>query len=129
MTTTLQREDTDTGVAERGRTTLTDSVVQRVATALVGDIDGVGGTAQRLLNVAVGGPGFERSAQVNAHVDGNIATLTVRCSVAYPAPVASTTEILRTYLVARLGVLTGLDVRRVDITVTALHTDVGRRVR
>jgi uncharacterized alkaline shock family protein YloU len=77
----------------------------------------------------VGSEDFERDARVTATIDGDSVTIAVRCSVAYPAPVASTTEALRTHLVARLDKLTGLRVRQVDITVTALHTSGGRRVR
>jgi uncharacterized alkaline shock family protein YloU len=112
-----------------GRTTMADRVVERTATVLIREVDGVGGTAPRVLNVDVGSEDFERDARVTATIDGDSVTIAVRCSMVYPAPVASTTEALRTHLIARLDKLTGLRVRQVDITVTALHTSRGRRVR
>lgn len=112
-----------------GRTTLTERVVERTATVLTREVDGVGGAAPRVLSVAVGSEDFERDARVTATIDGDTVTIAVRCSVAYPTPVASTAEALRTHLIARLDELTGLRVRQVDITVTALHTSSGRRVR
>jgi uncharacterized alkaline shock family protein YloU len=121
--------DAEQSVVERGRTTVTASAVERIATALTSEFDGIGGTAPRLLTFAVGSEGFSRDAQVSAVVDGDTVTTTVRCSVSYPTPVASATEALRAHLIARIGELTGLRVRRVDITVTALHNDTGRRVR
>lgn len=119
----------DDHISGRGRTTLAERVVERTATVLTRDVDGVGGAAPRVLSVAVGSEDFERDARVTAIIDGDTVTIAVRCSVAYPTPVASTTEALRTYLIARLDRLTGLRVRQVDITVTALHTSSGRRVR
>jgi uncharacterized alkaline shock family protein YloU len=112
-----------------GRTTVAGRVVERTATVLIREVDGVGGAARRVLSVDVGSEDFERDARVTATIDGDSVTIAVRCSVVYPAPVASTTEALRTHLVARLDKLTGLRVRQVDITVTALHASSGRRVR
>lgn len=112
--------------AERGRTTVSDLVVERIGTALTSEFDGVGGAARRVIGVAVSG---DRDAQVSAHVDGGAVTLAVRCSVRYPAPVGATTEALRRHLCTRVAELTGLRVRRVDITVVALHATGGGRVR
>jgi uncharacterized alkaline shock family protein YloU len=116
-------------VVERGRTTVAATAVERIATELTSEFDGIGGAAPTLLNVAVGSEKFGRDAQVSAHVDGDTVTTAVRCSVSYPTPVASATEALREHLIERIGELTGLRVRRVDITVTALHNGTGRRVQ
>ena len=117
-------------VAARGRTTVSERVVARLATALTTEVPDVGGVASRLLGVTVGTADRDRDAQVTARVTGGTATATVRCSVAYPAPVRATTERLRAHLVDRLGALTGLEVSRVDVVVTALPTTATtRRVR
>ncbi|WP_158889045.1 Asp23/Gls24 family envelope stress response protein [Amycolatopsis anabasis] len=112
----------------RGRTTIADRVVERLAARAVTEVDGVGGTVHRMLGVAVGGEGVERAAQVHARVTGDTASLEVRLSVIYPASVARTTDQARTHLMRRIAQFTGLAVTRVDIRVTALHSDTpGRR--
>ncbi|HEY0807421.1 MAG TPA: Asp23/Gls24 family envelope stress response protein [Pseudonocardiaceae bacterium] len=136
-TTSTSVSDPDTSAAAgtgddgsgRGRTTLAERVVQRTATMLTREVDGVGGAAPRVLSVVVGNEDLERDARVTAAIDGDTVAIAVRCSVAYPAPVAATTETLRTHLIARLDELTGLRVRQVNITVTALLSSSERRVQ
>jgi uncharacterized alkaline shock family protein YloU len=129
MSTTTVLPTPEREADERGRTTVSELAVERIGTALTSEFDGVGGAARRVLSVAVGGEQLDRDAQVSAHVDGGTVTLVVRCSVRYPAPLATTTEALRGHLCTRIAELTGLRVRRVDITVVALHTTGGGRVR
>ena len=118
-------------LAPRGRTTLSDRAVERVATQAVTEVADVGGAAHRLLGDTLSGSPEERSAQVSATVDDTTAALRVRLSIAYPASVARTTEQVRDHLVRRLHELTGLVVTRVDITVVALYLNQAgpRRVR
>ncbi len=115
---------------ERGTLTIADQVVQRLAAHAVREVDDVGGAAGRLLGVSLGGEDPERSAKVTASVADTTVALDVRLSIAYPASVTRTTERARAHLVQRVEELTGLSVTRVDLTVTALHTDVttGRRI-
>lgn len=115
-------------LAARGRTTLSDRAVERVATQAVTEVADVGGAAHWLLGDTAP---EERSAQVSATVDDTTAALHVRLSIAYPASVARTTEQVRDHLIRRLHELTGLVVTRVDITVVALYIDQPgpRRVR
>ncbi|WP_020669298.1 Asp23/Gls24 family envelope stress response protein [Amycolatopsis nigrescens] len=108
---------------ERGRTTLEPRVVERIAAHAVTEVAGVGGSARRVLGVAVGSEEADRAARVRAEVTAESATLDVRLSVAYPDSVAATTERARAHLIERTGELTGLAVRRVDIVVTALHSE------
>jgi uncharacterized alkaline shock family protein YloU len=126
-TTVLPTQQPEAG--ERGRTTVSEQVVERIGSVLAAEFDGIGGAARRVLSVAVGGEQLDRDAQVSARVDGGTVTLAVRCSVRYPAPVAATTEALRGELCTRIAELTGLRVRRVDITVVALHATGGGRVK
>lgn len=108
---------------DRGALTITDDAVERIAAHAVTEIAGVGGSASRVLGVAVGAENLDRGAKVAATVTGDTAALTVRLSISYPQPVRATTEATRDHLVNRVGHLTGLTVERVDITVTALHTE------
>ncbi|WP_116050161.1 Asp23/Gls24 family envelope stress response protein [Amycolatopsis palatopharyngis] len=121
-----ESQDTD-----RGRTTLEERAVERIAARAVSEVDGIGGSAPRVLGVAVGADEPDRTARVTARLDGDTATLEVRLSVAYPASVAATTERARSHLIRRTEELTGLRISKVDILVTALHGAVAdtRRVR
>ncbi|MFI9380802.1 Asp23/Gls24 family envelope stress response protein [Kutzneria sp. NPDC052558] len=102
----------DTG--QRGRTTVDGRVVSRLAAKAVTEVDGI-----------VDG------ASVTADVRGSVVALDVRLAIAYPSSLAQTTRRAREHLVGRVGEFTGLDVSRVDITVTAMQSGVavGRRVR
>jgi uncharacterized alkaline shock family protein YloU len=114
-------DDRDGSSTPRGRTTLADRAVARIAAHAVTEVDDVGGAAHRVLGVAVGGPALGGSAQVSAHVYGETTVLHVRLSVVYPQSVARATERVRAHLLHRVKELTGLEVSRVDITVTALR--------
>jgi uncharacterized alkaline shock family protein YloU len=127
MTTTLPSPSPVAAPAEpgeRGRLTISDGTVERIAAHAVTEIDGVGGAATRMLGVAVGGEDFDNSAKVSAKVSGETAALDVRLSISYPLSVARTTEQAREHLTRRVEEFTGLTVSRVDITVTALHSAV-----
>jgi uncharacterized alkaline shock family protein YloU len=105
--------------------------VERIAAHAARELAEVGGAAGRVLGVAVGGEDADRPVKVDVEVDGDTVLLSARLSIAYPASVARTTEQARAHLRDRVGELTGLDVARVDITVTALHAPAraNRRVR
>ncbi|PRY37901.1 Asp23/Gls24 family envelope stress response protein [Umezawaea tangerina] len=111
---------------ERGRTDVADRVVERLAARAVTEVAGVGGSAHRVLGVAVGD---QEAVQVTARVTGDRAELDVRLSVVYPESVAATTSRVRAHLVARTEELTGLVVSKVDITVTELRTATARHRR
>lgn len=68
----------------------------------------------------LGRDSMQSTPQVTAKVDGGLATLRIRISIAYPAPVREVTRRLRELVRTRVGELTGLDVREVDIDVTRL---------
>ncbi|MET8850748.1 Asp23/Gls24 family envelope stress response protein [Amycolatopsis sp. NPDC004625] len=117
MTTTVPAE-------ERGQLVISGHAVERIAAHATREVGDVGGAAGRVLGVALGGENADRPVKVAAEVDGGRVRLAARLSVAYPASVARTTEHARTHLRDRVSELTGLDVERVDITVTALHPPV-----
>ncbi|QXV55739.1 Asp23/Gls24 family envelope stress response protein [Amycolatopsis sp. TNS106] len=119
------------GTDGRGALTVADGAVERIAARAITELDGVGGSASRVLGIAVGGEDLDQGAKVSAHVTGSTATLDVRLSVKYPLSVRGTTESAREHLIRRVGELSGLAITRVDITVTALHSTETetRRVR
>ncbi|ALG06045.1 hypothetical protein [Kibdelosporangium phytohabitans] len=92
-------------LVDRGRTTVADRVVSRVAQAAAAEDQDV------------------VSAKTNARVNGTTTALEVRVGLRYPAPVGTATERLRGHLIERVEHLTGMSVSQVDISVTALTTD------
>ncbi len=106
MTTTLT-------APHRGLTTVADRAVGRIASRAAQEVAGVAG------------------ATAGAQVTGGVAALDVRLDLHYPAPVATTTAAVRAHLVERVGLLTGLTVSVVDISVAALRaaTEMTGRVR
>ena len=112
---------------QRGSTEIADRVVERIATIAVAEVDDAHGSARRLLGLRVPGVAAPR---VTVQVDGHLATVRLAMSVRYPAPIRQVTRRVREHVTARVGELTGLDVRHVDIDIPSLITpDRGRRVR
>lgn len=105
--------------------------MERIAAHAALEVDGIGGSARRVLGVTVGAEEAEREVRVAARTTGSVVALDVRLSITYPAPVGSTTEATRAHLTRRVHDMTGLSVSKVDITVTALHCAVvaARRIR
>jgi uncharacterized alkaline shock family protein YloU len=127
MTTTLPSPVPDIAGVDsdsRGRTTVAEHAVERIAVQLLTEVEHVGGAARRMLGVTVGGDDPDRDAQVTAEITGETVDLEVRLSATYPVSVGRTTENARNHLIRRIEELTGLAVSRVDIVVTALHSDV-----
>ncbi|MEV0701066.1 Asp23/Gls24 family envelope stress response protein [Saccharopolyspora sp. NPDC050389] len=112
---------------ERGSTTLSDRVIEAMAAQIIAEVDQVGGAARQVFGVTAGSERAEQQPRVTAEVHGSVCALRVRLSVRYPAPVGQVTEEVRQRLIDRLAVLADLQVRTVDITVTALYRPAVRR--
>ena len=109
-----------------GRTEIADRVPERIARRLITVAGEAGGVARRVLGVPIGRGGTAAPPRVQARIDGNLVTLRMTVSVAYPAPVRQVVSRLRERVIARVGELTGLRVGQVDVDVTTLVP--GRRV-
>ena len=111
---------------QRGSTDIADRVVEKIAAGAVAEVDDAYGSARRLLGLRIPGTAAPR---VTVQIDGHLATVRVAMSVRYPAPIRQVTREVRAHVMERVGELTGLDVRHVDIEIPALITpDRGRRV-
>jgi uncharacterized alkaline shock family protein YloU len=110
---------------DRGSLSIEDRVVEKMAAHVIDEVDDVGGAARRWLGVPAGRDDPDRSPQVRARVDGVVCSLQVRLSVGYPASVTRVTEQVRAHVTAKLRELAGLQVKGVDIIVTALHPPHG----
>jgi uncharacterized alkaline shock family protein YloU len=104
----------------RGRTEIAGRVLERIAARTVTEVDQAGGAARRLLGVPLGRDTAATAPRVTAHVDGQLATVQLRMSVTYPAPIREVTRRVRDQIITRIDELTGLDVRQVDIEIARL---------
>jgi uncharacterized alkaline shock family protein YloU len=104
----------------RGRTEIAGRVLERIAARTVTEIDQAGGAARRLLGVPLGRDTAHTAPRATAHVDGQLATVQLRMSVTYPAPIREVTRRVRDQIITRIDELTGLDVRQVDIEIARL---------
>ncbi|MFE3174708.1 Asp23/Gls24 family envelope stress response protein [Amycolatopsis sp. NPDC059235] len=114
---------------ERGSLTISEHAVERLAARAAGEIERVGGAAGRTLGISLGGEALDRSAKTSVRIAGGEVELDVRISLEYPAPVGATTERVHGHLRGRVEELTGMPVRRVGITVTALHAEAAEQRR
>jgi uncharacterized alkaline shock family protein YloU len=104
----------------RGRTEIAGRVLERIAARAVTEVDQAGGAARRLLGVPLGRDTVHAAPRATAHVDGQLATVQLRMSVTYPAPIREVTRRVRDQIITRVGEVTGLDVRQVDIEIARL---------
>ncbi|HZB30956.1 MAG TPA: Asp23/Gls24 family envelope stress response protein [Streptosporangiaceae bacterium] len=114
----------------RGRTEIADRVLERIAAHVLTEVEATGGAARRVLGVPLGRTGQRTRPQVSAHVDGRLATVQMKITVVYPEPIRQVTRRLRDRVTSRLGELTGLEVRQVDIDIVRLTRpqEQGRRL-
>ena len=105
---------------ERGRTTIADRVVARLAARAVAEVEQTGGAARQMVGITIGRQTGEGTARVSARTDGHLAMIQLRLSVAYPAPVRTVTREVRRHVIERVTGLTGVEVRHVDIEVARL---------
>jgi uncharacterized alkaline shock family protein YloU len=105
---------------QRGRTTIADRVVARVATRAVAEVAQTGGAARQLIGITLGRQSGQGPARVSARVDGNLAMIEMRLTLAYSAPVRSLSREVRRHVMERVASLTGIEVRHVDIEVASL---------
>ncbi len=105
---------------QRGRTTIADRVVAQVATRAVAEVAQTGGAARQLIGITLGRQSGQGPARVSARVNGNLAMIEIRLTLAYPAPVRSLSREVRRHVMERVYSLTGIEVRHVDIDVVHL---------
>ena len=105
---------------DRGRTTIADRVVERIAAAAAAEVDAATGSPRRLLGIAISSAD---RPQVTARVHGEEATVDITMSVSWPAPVRTITRRVREHVSERLITLVGLRSARVDVRVAALAVE------
>lgn len=108
-------------ITPRGVTTIAPSVVEKLASRAAGEVDGVEGEVQ------ASGPGrllpwtsASEAVKASADVRQDRVRLSLDLKLGYPRPLKRTTEAVRTHVIERITQWTGLQVDRVDISVTSL---------
>src|SRR4051794_12111181 len=109
--------------ADRGRTTVADRVVEKIAAQAVAEVDCATGATRRVLGMGLGSASHSTPARVAARVDGHLVLVEVSMSVIWPASVRAVTREVRRHVTDRVHELTGLRVAEVDIAVPTLVAD------
>jgi len=115
---------------ERGRLTVADRVVERVAGYAAAQVDSAAAAPRRLLGISVGEARADAEAAVRATVDGRVATVAATIAVAWPQSVRRVTEALRARVREDVRRITDVEVAQVDVDVVhfATATAPARRV-
>lgn len=109
----------DTATPRRGHLVLEKKVFERIASHAASQVRQAGGTSGGVLGFGTHGDLTQRpSARVELH--GRTASVSLDLAVAYPTAIRAATERVRLHVVDRIQQLTGVEVTRVDITVSAL---------
>ncbi len=103
-------------------------VVERIAAQAASESSQTGGVSGGFLGFGTQGDLTARPA-TTVELVGKTATVKVDVTVAYPTPIREATDHVRRQVMDRVHELTGVEVTRVDITVTALRATSGSSTR
>jgi uncharacterized alkaline shock family protein YloU len=97
-------------------------VIEKIASQAASEVAMAGGSSGGFLGI---GSHTDLSARpkVDVELSGGTASVDLAITVAYPTPIRTVTDQVRQHLIDRVGELTGVEVTRVDITVSALHRE------
>ena len=120
MSTSIDTGSAVSGEASRrGNLVVEKRVVERIAGQAASECSDTGGASGGVLGIGAQADLTARPAPV-VELVGQSATVALDLTVAYPAPIRAATDRIRAHIVRRVHELTGVEVSRVDITVTAL---------
>lgn len=111
----------------RGSLTMSDTVVEKIASQVVDEVSETFGTSRGLLGWRDRvGSHVRPSVEVDLH--GGFADLRVTVGLAYPVSLRSAADTIRDRVQHRVTELTGVQVRRVDVRIASLRpASVGSR--
>jgi uncharacterized alkaline shock family protein YloU len=119
---TLYRTGAPTDVDGRGRTTVSERVVEKIAARAVDEVEAAAGTPRALLGMRLGSPRPGTRAHVDASVYDGVVHVRVSMSVRWPESVRSVAAAVRARVAEQVETLTGMRVAAVDIEVPTLLT-------
>jgi uncharacterized alkaline shock family protein YloU len=105
---------------ERGRLTVDDRVVEKVAGHAVRLVTDAAAAPRRVLGVNVGGARPDHAASVQAEVQDDIASVRVAIAVRWPRSVPKVANEVRKRIRAEVTDITGVRVDHVDVEVVSM---------
>ena len=116
---------------DRGRLTVDDRVVEKVAGHAVTSVKDAAAAPRRVLGMRVGGARPDDDASVRAQVQDDLASLHVAIAVRWPRSVQEVADEVRGRIRSQVTALTGVRVDHVDVEVVSmtLPDPAQRRVR
>lgn len=109
---------------ERGRLSIDQTVVRRIAQYAADEVPGTTRARRRMAGMEIGLQGA--SARVSGN--GDEVDLTIDLALHYPSTVRDVVDRVRVHVTEEIRRLTAYRVRSMDVTVSALLPDVGPRV-
>ena len=114
---------------ERGRLTVDDRIVEKVAGHAVTFITDAAAAPRRVLGVKIGAARPDDAASVQAEVQGDIASVSVAIAVRWPRSVQKVADEVRERIRSEVAAITGVRVDHVDVEVVSMTLpDSQRRV-
>jgi uncharacterized alkaline shock family protein YloU len=111
---------------QRGVTSIPAQVVARIAEQVAAEVPQVGSGAGGVLGVGARRD-FAARPSARCELYGRTAVLSLDVGVEFPTPLAPALSALRAHLRDRVQQLTGLEVGRLDVSVSWLHPSTGAR--
>lgn len=113
---------------QRGTLTMSEKVVQKIAAQGAAELPFVGGLRGGVLGIGRQADTRQRP-QASVEISGRAVTVFLDVALDFPADLAARSADIRRHVTGTLERTTGLQVRRIDITVRALTTAPHRRDR
>jgi uncharacterized alkaline shock family protein YloU len=114
---------------ERGRLTVDDRIVEKLAGHAVTFITDAAAAPRRVLGVKIGAARPDDAASVQAQVQGDIASVRVAIAVRWPRSVQEVADEVRERIRSEVAAITGVRVDHVDVEVVSMTLpDSQRRV-
>lgn len=113
-----QKTDVDEP-ASRGKLVMSDRVIEKIASQAAGELEAVGSASGGFLGMGSRGELSSRP-KAKVHLSGHVALIEITAGVRYPAPLRRTGEQIRQRVREQVSMLTGLEVRQVDVEIEQL---------
>lgn len=105
---------------ERGRLTIDDRVVEKVAGHAVTFIADAAAAPRRVLGVTLSGARPDDAASVEVHQHGDVASVEVAIAVRWPRSVQEVADELRERIRSEVTTITGVRIEHVDVDVVSM---------
>ena len=117
------RSTTPVPAEERGRTTIADQVVERIASIAANEVEAVIDTRTGWTRLVRG-----RLPRAEAVVAGGTSRITVEVAATWPTPLNSVAGRVRDHVSERVSTLTGVTVTAVDVSIAdVVHLETAQR--